>query len=1578
MLPKILRLSQLRLTQDVRRIAAFALAAVSLAGFTPSVLTAQQAASQLVTNRLTQPVDDSARITLKGTVHPLANKANDRGAAPDSMPLDRIQVVLKRSNAQEAALKQLITDLHTPKSASYHKWLTPDQFGAQFGPSDQDIATVEAWLQSKGFNVTKVNPGKQTIEMSGNAGQFRAAFGAQIHKYSVNGETHYSNASDPQIPAALAPVFGGFASLNNFRPKRQSHVLGRATYDPKTDKATPQWTYGNSSGVSFVLSPADFGVQYDLPNSALNSTYTGSTSYTGAGQTIAIINDSNINIDLVNQYRTLFSLPANPPQVIIDGNDPGVDGINNPDGPNYDSSEAYLDVEESGAVAPNATIDLVIGADTALESGLALALEHAIYGNVAPVLSISFGFGCESALGSSGNTFFNALWEQAAAQGITAIVSAGDNGSAGCDSDTSEYATGGLGVSGLASTPYNVAVGGTDFYYTDYATGAASAANYWNTTPSQTPTASIKGVIPEQPWNNSQYGFNVINYYTDISGSTATTVTGGSGGSSITYTKPSWQTGFGDTSRDIPDVSLFAANGQNFSYYPVCAVDGDCQAPSGSDLVQFTGIGGTSASAPAFAGIMALVNQKYGMQGQADFVLYPLAANPNYSQLVFHDVTVGTNAQPCPYSTTTSSNSLDCIAGTALKPYSLLNSSGSTVSVEEGELGTGSTPGYNAGAGYDLASGLGSLDVNQLITNWGNVTFASTTTTLTPSSTSFTHGTPITVSGSVTLPNGTPSGNVALMTDSTEPIQQGQTIFPLTPAASDSTFSGSISTLPGGTYDIWGQYSGDGTNGASTSQKTSITVSPENSGIYFNVFTPAGTLTASSNPTIDYGTQLELSAQVAPSSDLTALATCETNSTTCPSFTTPTGTVTFSDSSTTLNTAVLNAEGDAEFNAPLAVGSHTVSAKYVGDNSYNASSSSTIAFTVGKDTPVLGLGASNQVSSTQYLSGQATVFNIEVANNAAVSYANPSNNIFYPSQIAAPTGTVTVSGFPSGTSAVSSLVPVVDPGYEAVASIATVTAPAGTATGTYNLTINYSGDGNYNSTSGQTSISIVSTSGLATTTTATTSGSISPNSSITIMGTVTGQSGHAAPTGDIFIYSSGYAFNQEYPLVAGSSDSSTFTITLNSQTLFQGNNVITLQYTGDNTYAPSAFQLTSPISNPLSDFSLIPESPSLGFSTSSGAGVLSDVINLSSVNGFSGNVNLSCSGTGAVGCALSSSTVSLASGGSASVTLTINDNVTTASSYNVLVTASDAATGEFVHTIGIPVTAAVLSAGLTLVGPSSITIQNPGDTATGTLVVAPQGGLSGGITPSCTIENSPAGISCSASASAATGIISTLTITTTSAATAGNYTAQIIASQGSVTSNTLSIPITLNPNAAIALTSSGAITVAPGATTSNTSTITVTPTNFTGTVNLTCSLTTSPSGATDVPTCTIPGTVSITSASTPATATLTVNTTAATSGALRRPLDKFFAVGGGIAIAGLLLFGIPARRRSWRTILGVLVFAALVGAGIGCGGGGSSGGGGGGGGSTGTTAGAYVVTVTGTDAATGKITGSIAVNVTVN
>jgi len=1452
--------------------------------FVSTASIAQTAAPNVAPSvRIVSHIDESQRVTLSHTVSPLANAANDRGAAPDGMRLDRVQLVLRRSPAQETALRQLIEQMHTPGSPSYHQWLTPQQFGAQFGASDQDIATIESWLGSHGFAVSKVNPGKGSLEFSGNVAQLREAFHTQIHQYSIDGQTHFANANDPQIPAALAPVIGGFVSLNNFHPKSYLQKLGKASLDPATHQVS-QWTWGNSpTSTYYVFAPGDFAVQYDL-----QPLYNANVN--GTGQTIAIINDSNINVDLVNQFRTLFNLPPNPPQVIVDGNDPGVDGINNPGGPNYDSVEAYLDVEWSGAVAPNATIDLVVAGDTALESGLVLAMEHAVYGNVAPVISLSFGQ-CESSLGQT-NAFIEGLWEQAAAQGQTAMVSSGDSGSAGCD-DGTYYATGGQAVSGFASTPFNVAVGGTDFYYSDYATGGASIASDWNTTATQLPAVSLKQALPEQPWNDSQYGLNIKNNFNTYG---YTTVAAGGGGASNAaicannnynsstgacqttptgYPKPTWQSGAGvpaDGVRDIPDVSLFSANGNNDSFYPICATDGDCQTAGlgAGDVVQIYGVGGTSASSPAFAGIMALVNEKWGRQGQADNILYALKTQ---FPAAFHDVTVGSNAVPCSLSPAPASP--NCI--TAANPVTFNG-------ITEGEIGSGSTPEYNAAAGYNLATGLGTIDANNFVNDWNKVTLAATSTTMTitpPSGVALAaipHGTSLTIAGSVTGTT-TPTGNVALMTDSSEPVNQGQAFFPLT---SGSYSNSAVNYLPGGTYHVWAQYGGDSVNATSTSTPpVQITVDPETPGIALHLFNAAlgeyfpSSSAANPGTQVDYGTQFVVSSLIAPTSQINALSSCEITGANCSSkgtFTKPTGTVTFTDNGSAINNAAVNAEGDAEYNAPFAVGAHSVSATYNGDQSYNkVSASSPIAFTVVKDSPQFFYNAANFNSLGDIVSGQPTVFNVLAENGAQYNtYLNSGGSAIAPVSVLPPTGTITLSSQPAGFSGTMTLSAGVDPSDGAQAGIGTITLAPTLAAGNYNVTFSYSGDANYTScctpaSAGTVTIAVVAASGLASTTAATTTGAISPNSTLTVTGTVTGQAGHPAPTGGVMIFTSGTALTGNFylPFTSSSGITSSFSFNLSSQILPQGANFLTIQYVGDSVYAESEFTLNAgnPIANPLADFTLVPSTTIVPVSVSAGANTGTDTINLASVNGFNGNVNLTCAATSPVTCSISNP-VTLSNQSTTTATLTIKVPASTPSgNYNVLVTGTDAITGAFVHTLAITADVTGGSPAITLTNSGNITVTQGATTGnTSTITVTPSGGFTGNVTLNCSVA-SPTGatnpVTCSATNFApntlditGTGFLtSTLTVNTTASTSEGTYVITVVGSDGAITSAT-DVTVTVNLPQDFSLSSSGNITVNAGATTGNTSTITVTPLGgFSNAVTLSCAVTTAPSGASNPLTC---------------------------------------------------------------------------------------------------------------------------------
>ncbi len=869
--------------------------------------------------RVNGPVDESDRVVLRGGVHPVAQARFDQGAVEDSLPTGRMLLLLQRSEAQEAELRDFIEAANTPGSPSFHKWLKPEEFGRRFGPADSDVAAVAAWLESHNFTVRKVHAGRGSIEFSGTASQFRKAFQTEIHRYALNGQAHLASAADVAVPAALAPVVAGLAPMGDFHPKPYSKVLGSARFDSKTHQASPQWSYSSAVGVSYVVSPGDFVRQYNI-------TPVYNNKIKGAGQSIAIISASNVDLSLVQSYRTLFGLRANLPQVVVDGTDPGE---------NYAATEAYLDVEIAGSVAPDATIMLYTSGGTALTNGLALAALRAVEDDLASVISTSYGE-CEAQLGPSGNAFWNALWQQAAAQGETSFVSAGDGGSAGCDDfDVQNVAYGGLQVNGIASTPYNVAVGGTDFYYSQYA-GTSSAINaqlasYW-TSPTPSAVLSLKQPVPEQAWNEF-FGFNLADGGKPANLSSQTIMAGGGGASRAAlypagsapqgYPKPAWQLGPGvpaDKVRDLPDVSLFAATGDNSSFYPICAQPGDCSSANlnASGAVIITAVGGTSASSPAMAAIQALVNQSTGSwAGQANFIYYSLAAR---QPGVFRDVTVGSNQVLCYPGT---ANCVSGRAGTIAAGYQ----------VESG---------YASAAGYDLATGLGSVDVANLVKYWSSISLRPTTATLSVSPASIVHGKTATIRGTIApaAGSGTPSGSVSLIGLDGITHYAGLDALPLT----GGSFYALVDNLPGGNYQLMAVYGGDGAFAASKSSPVIVTVSQETPSLVaanwaWNPY-DLYLYPLSLGITVPYGAEIFLDAQPVGR-----------NATLPNQPATATGAVAFTDkigAAVTTSLQTLNAGGVAEWSTGVfAPGNHIVSESYSGDPSYASSFNAVAAaFTV--------------------------------------------------------------------------------------------------------------------------------------------------------------------------------------------------------------------------------------------------------------------------------------------------------------------------------------------------------------------------------------------------------------------------------------------------------------------------------------------------------------------------------------------------------------------------------------------------------------------------------------------------------
>jgi trimeric autotransporter adhesin len=861
-------------------------------------------------NRITAAIDETRLVALPGNRHPFATARDDRGPAPADTGTGRIALVLKRSATQDQALKEYLADLQNPSSPRFHKWLSPTQYGQSFGISDPDLETVENWLKSHGFRIEKVPAGRNEIQFSGTFGQLQSAFRVPMHSYLVDGEQHYANAADPQIPVALAPVIAGVASLNNFLPKSQIQGGVRAHFDSGTKTIKPDLTLYDEFGRPYLfMDPADAATVYDTPNATLNASYSG-TTYDGTGVKIGVVGDSNISLQGIQNYRTTFlnetAATANVPTVIVDGNDPGING---------DELEALLDNEVAGGLAPKAKLYLYTSDNTDLQSGLINAIFRALDDNTVSILNISFG-GCEAVAGKATNALVLEGEEQAAAQGISVVVAAGDSGSAGCDSDQNEQATQGLAVNAFASTPYAIAVGGTDFdslraNFTQYVTDANSGSPpYYRTALSY---------IPEQPWNNSTEQSDSIADNQPIVANGQTDIIAGGGGLSSVYTKPPFQTLLTpkDGARDLPDVSLLAGSGLYGAIWLVCG-DTDCQTTNDqfTQNTTFTGVGGTSASAPAFAGMLALVEQKTGSRlGQANYVLYQLA-NSQYAA-VFHDITAGDNSVVC------ASGSQDC-------------------------GGNGFLTGYDAVTGYDTASGLGSVDAAQMVSAWSSVALAATSTNFningSTAPVTVKHGTPLTFN--VRVNPATASGVAALIDTADEvsggPANNSQLPIPLTAGAGSVTYNG----LPGGSYTVYASYGGDTANAASTSSPAiPVTISAENSttALQVNAYDGATGISISSIKAVPYGDYIYADAIIYGAAEglngTQGIAT---------------GSVKFTDGTSTLARAVaVNAGSFAAYTTPsnafptvFPVGAHSVTAAYSGDPSYSASTSATIPFTV--------------------------------------------------------------------------------------------------------------------------------------------------------------------------------------------------------------------------------------------------------------------------------------------------------------------------------------------------------------------------------------------------------------------------------------------------------------------------------------------------------------------------------------------------------------------------------------------------------------------------------------------------------
>jgi len=947
--------------------------------------------------RIVDRIDESQLVTLKGNTHPAANAKNDLGRVSPDLPMTDLIMVLSRDAAQQAAFDKFVASQYDSNSPNFHQWLTPEQVGENFGPSETDIATVTNWLTGRGFAVTQVPNDRMSIRFSGTAAQVQSAFHTEIHNLSVKGEAHIGNMSDPQIPAALAPVVVGVKALHNFFPRPLHHLGQQVTRDSATGKwqrsqgalaarpststaaarplvggvaqseakAAPQFGISVGGSNPYLvedISPWDFATIYNiLP------LWNASTPIDGTGQTIAIAGTSDIEVGQTGEpsangnndiatFRNYFDLPTNHPwntPIRISGNSQPLtvcSSATNNLCSQGDLIENSLDVEWSGAVAKNAQIILVASYPASATDDNLYDSESYIVNNVtARIMNVSYGE-CELNLGTGGNVQYYNLWQTAYSEGIAVFVASGDSGSASCDQGGDSggvpyLAESGLSVSGIASTPYNSAVGGTDFNWCSLTSTECTAAPYWSSSNTVPPggtnaTLSALGYVPEVPWNDTctsplalgfmESFFSGVYTVTDAeSGCNAFVVyaqqlyysgdgsllsvvdtVGGSGGASgcvvgnpvynaVTgeysgctagststgtstnpdtgatqgsislynngWIKPSWQTGVTgiptDGVRDIPDVSFFASDGfLSSSAYLICASDvATCSYSSKNEPIAQE-VGGTSVATPAMAGVMALINQKTGAsQGNPNAELYKLAAGQTYSACsaergngspvtagacMFNDIDKGTIAMACDYSAYVNTPSPNCTV------------------IHSGDY-VGVLPGYSAGPGYDQATGLGSLNVANVVNAWPqtvgtNAALVTVTPAQNPVNSSNALSVTVTIASS-TGGGAVPTGSVTLTASGSSYSATGTLS-----GTGSYTFTIPASTLAVGTDTLTASYPGDGHYAPATGTspvtvtgvvlpKPTVTVTPSSATINSNqTLTVTGTVSGSAGTPTGY------------------------------------------------------------------------------------------------------------------------------------------------------------------------------------------------------------------------------------------------------------------------------------------------------------------------------------------------------------------------------------------------------------------------------------------------------------------------------------------------------------------------------------------------------------------------------------------------------------------------------------------------------------------------------------------------------------------------------------------------------
>ena len=730
-------------------------------------------------NRISQIIDLTQTAPLPGSVAPLARPENDIGRTGAETRLSGITVHFTLTARQRADLDALVQAQQTRGSTLYHKWLTPAEYARRFGLNTSDLEKVQTWLGLRGFTVDRISDSHTSIGFSGTVRQVELAFQTEMHRYKIDGETHFANATQLSIPSALSDVIQSVRNLNDFRPKPQVRFRN----------ATPAFTSAETG--NHYLTPKDVATIYDV-----NAAY--SSGYNGTGQSIAIVGQSEVNVSDIEHFQSAAGLTVKDPTLVL------VPGSGTAQYSSGDQAESDLDLEYSGAMGTGAAVYFVYVGNNQNYSVFD-SVQYAVDTRIAPIISISYG-ACETGLSSSDFSTLESIMQQGASQGQSIVAASGDNGSTSCYGVTSLTTAQqeALVVDYPASSAYVTGLGGTEFLAADV---SSSNTTYWQSASGSDIISSAKSYIPEQAWNDdsSQYGLGASG-----------------GGISALTARPAWQKGVAGipsgSYRLVPDISLSSSPAN--AGYLYCTSDTSAWSQSqrascnngfrDSSTNDLTIAGGTSFAAPIFAGMLSIINQKENSTGQGlvNSTLYMLASSSSTYASAFHDITSGGN---------------QCTAGSQY-----CSSAGQAE--------------YSATTGYDMATGLGSIDLYNLLTAWpAGSSLQPTITSLAAVTNSPASGANDTITIKV-APESTsittvPTGGLSVIVDGVAvttslALSNGSATYTFSSAVSgahvieatysgDSTFAHSAGSV---TVNVGGSGGGGGGSGGSAS--TSVTVTP--------------------------------------------------------------------------------------------------------------------------------------------------------------------------------------------------------------------------------------------------------------------------------------------------------------------------------------------------------------------------------------------------------------------------------------------------------------------------------------------------------------------------------------------------------------------------------------------------------------------------------------------------------------------------------------------------------------------------------------------------------------------------------